>query len=584
LAADSRTGTIILVSRSSGDIRLYRPRSLDPAAGRMSLGGTLVAFHAPEGADRLYLASGSGTSSSVFSLSLVGRGGGGEDEARLERIVSLSAPVRRITSAEKGKVLYLLAGSSWLFRIEADKPHDRRQIDLKTHCQRVLAADGKLFVTGGLEDLFVLPEDFYQAKPERLALEMGPGPMLALGNERILVANSLSNSVTIVNTRELEEDISVLVGVLLGRMFYQDRRLVVNNLFRGNVMVYDPDNLLIEDIIPVGGSLEFSPAGGRYVVFDDSLMTSFDSPPSSVTARYDLDLPYGLRFFAPTKNTGSFLVVDQNQSMFLADLGSRFRHSGLLLPDVCMALFTGKKKAWAFFPSELALFSLGEKELAWLRGFTVRPYKMTRTYLASDGFHRFRGSELFWIAGDRLVELTSTRETVGAMREDPDTNYTYIITGRTLHVFEEGQVAPRSVVRLSGPVEDVYLPAGSEHAYLAGPGQVAIVHRESLYRWDKIEPGGSFVYVHGDELFLRDGRNRRRLVVADGYRGSVYQQIDLPLVPTDAAADHERLFLLGGAQGAVAVYVNRVDTRRLPRNRDRHAWDTDADRRAGTHR
>ncbi|MEA2063607.1 MAG: hypothetical protein U9P14_07925, partial [Gemmatimonadota bacterium] len=74
LAADSRTGTIILVSRSSGDIRLYRPRSLDPAASRMSLGGTLVAFHAPEGADRLYLASGSGTSSSVFSLSLVGRG------------------------------------------------------------------------------------------------------------------------------------------------------------------------------------------------------------------------------------------------------------------------------------------------------------------------------------------------------------------------------------------------------------------------------------------------------------------------------------------------------------------------------
>jgi hypothetical protein len=92
------------------------------------------------------------------------------------------------------------------------------------------------------------------------------------------------------------------------------------------------------------------------------------------------------------------------------------------------------------------------------------------------------------------------------------------------------------------------------------------------------------VYVAGDELFLGDSRNKQRLIVADGYRGMVYQEIDLPLTPSDAVADAERLFLLGSAEGAIAVYVNRVDTSRLPRTPDRQAWDTDADRRVGTHR
>ena len=76
----------------------------------------------------------------------------------------------------------------------------------------------------------------------------------------------------------------------------------------------------------------------------------------------------------------------------------------------------------------------------------------------------------------------------------------------------------------------------------------------------------------------------RKLIVADGLRAMTYQELYLPLVPTDAASDGERLFLLGSAQGALAIYVNRIDTARLPRRLDRRVWDTDADRRSGYHR
>ena len=300
--------------------------------------------------------------------------------------------------------------------------------------------------------------------------------------------------------------------------------------------------------------------------------------------RVELDLPRGVRLYAQTEAPGKVLIADQGYSLLQVDLESKFRYSGLSIPGGCTGLFTVNKQAWAFFPAELYRFSLDESGPSNSFAYTARPYKMSRRYLASSGFRRFRGSELYWAADNRLVELMPTRSEVQVIRHDPDTSYTYIGTSENLYVFERGHATQRSIVSLGDGAMDIYLPLSSEQAYIAGKHEITIVNRQTLFRWDNIERGGSFVYVGGDDLFLLDYNNRRKLHVADGYRGIVYQELDLPLIPTDAVADQERLFLVGAAEGAVAVYVNWVDTSRLPRSPDRQAWDPDADRRAGTHR
>ncbi len=578
LAVDSRSEIMILISRSSGGIKLFRPRSLEPLEVEPALDGPLLDYYAPPESDLLYLASGSCESSTVYSLSLAD----GAPQARLERILSLSAAVKDLAADDRGEFLYLMVTGDRLYRVEARRPDKRSRVDLQSPLQRVLYSEGKVFVTGGLDDLFILQEDL-GGRLRRVSLEMGPGPMTARPGQ-LIVANGLSSSITILDADRLEEEISLLVGVLLGRMFYQDYRLVVNNCFRGNIMVFDPDNLLIEDIIPVGGSLDYHPQSRSYLVFDDSLVTILESPPSKVALGNELALPRGVKFYAPTANPKRFLIADQDRYLSQIDLDLKFRYGGLPLPGVCKGLFADGKQAWAFFPAELYRFSPEKDGPISSRGYTVRPYKMTQRYLASDGFSRSRGSELYWVGNDRMVELPPTRSEVQVIRADPDTSYTYIGTSDNLYIFERGYTRQKSIVRLPDGAEDIYLPRNSAQAYISSGNKVTIVNRETHFRWDEIEPGGSFVYVAGDELFLRDFRNRQRLIVADGYRGMVYQEIDLPLAPADAAADGERLFLMGAAEGAVAVYVNRVDTSRLPRRPDRQAWDTDADRRTGTHR
>jgi hypothetical protein len=151
-------------------------------------------------------------------------------------------------------------------------------------------------------------------------------------------------------------------------------------------------------------------------------------------------------------------------------------------------------------------------------------------------------------------------------------------------VFERKNASERSTIPLGDSVDDIYLPGGSIHGYITTAGMVSIVDRGTLFRRDEIRAGGEFVYVWGDDLYLRDKDERHKLVVADGLLGMTFQELYLPLVPTDAASDGERLFLLGAAQGALAIYVNRIDTARLPRSPDRRVWDTDADRRSGYHR
>ncbi len=578
LAVDSRTRTIVLISRSTGGIRLFRPGSLEPLDVELTLDGPLLDYYAPPESDRLYLASGSCQSSSVYFLSLED----GTSQPRLEHILGLSAAVKDMSADARGKFLYLMVVGDRLYRIDTREPHKRSRVDLQAPLQRVLVSDGKVFVTGGLKDLFVLKEDL-GGRVRRVTLEIGPGPMVTRDG-RLIVANGLSSSITILDADRLEEEISLLVGVLLGRMFYQHHRIVVNNCFRGNIMVYDPDNLRIEDIIPVGGSLDYRPESGRYLVIGDSLVTILESPPSKVGLGNEFQLPQGVKFYAPTADPKKILVADQALYLFQIDLDLKIRYGGFPLVGACLGLFAEEKHAWAFFPEELYRFSLEETGLMNSQGYTARPYKMIHRYLASDRFRRYRGSELFWVANDRLIELPPTRSEVRVMRADPDTSYTYIGTADNLYIFDRGYTRQKSIVRLTDGVEDIYLPRNSAQAYIAGRNRVTIVNRETLFRWDEIKPGGSFVYVAGNELFLRDFHNRQRLIVADGYRGMVYQEIDLPLDPSDAVADVERLFLLGSAEGAIAVYVNRVDTSRLPRTPDRQAWDTDADRRVGTQR
>ncbi|MBN2288636.1 MAG: hypothetical protein JXQ83_04840, partial [Candidatus Glassbacteria bacterium] len=578
LAVESRSGTLVLVSRSSGEIRLFQPGSLEPLGVELALDGPLLDYCAPPESGRLFLASGTCQSSSVFSLSLE-QGG---SQAGLEHLLGLSTAVKELGADPGGRYVYLIDSGERLFRVDADRPREVSQVDLHTPLQRVLVSRGRVYVTGGLTDLFVLKQDL-SGDFRRVSLEAGPGPMVERSG-RLIVANGLASSVTILDSDRLEEEVSLLVGVLLGRVFYQDRRLVVNNCFRENIMVFDPDNLLIEDIIPLGGSLDYLPEMRSYLVFDDSLVAVLASPPSRVAMRLELEMPRGIKLYAPTGDQKKILVADQALYLFQLDLERNFRFGDQLLPGACTGLFSDDKQVWAFFQDELYRYTLGGGGLMSSRGYSVRPYKMSRRYLASDGFRRYRGSELFWVSDERLVELPPTQGEVRVMRHDPDTTYTYVGTDNNLYVFERGYTRQRSVVSLDEGVEDIYLPAKSAQAYIAGRDRITIVNRETLFRWDDIDRGGSFIYAGGDDLFLRDSRNPRRLVVADGYRGRVFQEIDLPLTPTDAVADQERLFLLGAAEGAVAVYVNRVDTSRLPRSPDRQAWDTDADRRAGTHR
>jgi len=575
LAGDSNSGKIILISTSSGAIRIFDPVSLDALGGSFSIGGRLLSYCAPELASLLYLVSGDCDYSTLYRLSLPEG-----EQAGLERISSLRGAVKCVVSDPSGAIVHALSGSD-VYRLEAAAPESQKRINLPADLRDMAVYGGKVFITGGLRDLFVLDDDL-SGPSRRVTLEMGPGP-LVIREEKVYVANGLSNSITILDARSLEEDISILVGVLLGRMIYVDQRIVVNNCFRGNVMVLNPDDYIIEDIVPVGGAMDYIPENRQFVFFDDSVVTGMRSPPSKVSIHNTLEMPQGVRLFAPTKDPDVFLVADQERYITRADLKSWFRRGMIPLPAQCRGLFTVGNEAWALAPSELYRFSVSDN-IGLSRTYTVRPFKISMPYVASDGFASQRGSIVNIVSRDQLLDIFSTPGEIRVIRQDPDTNYTYIGTSRDVYVLLRGTSRQRSVIPVNDEVDDIYLPAGSNQGYIATREKIAIFDRESLFRRDEINTGGSFVYVSGDELYLRGTKNSRRLIVADGYRAMTYQEISLPVEPTDAASDGERLFLLGGTEGALAIYVNRVDTGRLPRSPDRKVWDTNADRRTGTHR
>ena len=575
LALETGSGAVLLASRSNGALRLYDPAGLSLTGSNNSIGGAILAYHAPRQGNSLYVASGDCRSSAVYNIRLAGESG-----LRVDRLVSVGGAVSRLASDRQGGVVFAIIDRD-IYRVEAEKPGQLKRFHLGPGLRNLVAHQGKLFVSGGLRDLYMLEDDL-ESEPVKVQLEMGPGPLIARG-DRLYVANGLASSITVLDTGSLEEDISILVGVLLGRMVHQDRRIVVNNCFRGNVMVLDPDTYRIEDIVPVGGGMLYNPDNRSYVFFDDSLVVSMQSPPSRVSIQNTLDLPGGVQLFAPTPNPDVYLVADQDRSITHVDLGRYFRRGMILLPSAILGLVTFDEEVFALAPNELYRFSVKET-VGLSRTYSTRPFKVAPPYVASDGFARTRGSVLEFLTRDRLVDVYTTRGPVQVIRQDPDTTYTWIGTTSGVHVFDRKTAQERSTIPVRGNVDDIYLPEGSIHGYIATAGMVSIFDRESLYRRDEIRVGGEFVYGLGDDLYLRDRNDRRKLVVADGLRGMAFQQLDLPLVPTDAASDGERLFLLGSAQGALAIYVNRIDTARLPRSPDRRVWDSDADRRSGYHR
>ncbi|HLA41279.1 MAG TPA: hypothetical protein VJ417_14860, partial [Candidatus Glassbacteria bacterium] len=214
----------------------------------------------------------------------------------------------------------------------------------------------------------------------------------------------------------------------------------------------------------------------------------------------------------------------------------------------------------------------------------ARPFKCVPPWLADDGLYATRGSQLRYIGRERLVDIFNTRGELSVLRLDPDTSFAWIGSPGFVNVFDSQRAEQLSQIPVKGAVLDIYLPARHSNAYIAGPEEVMIVDRRTLFRYDNLAVGGEFVYAWQEGLFLRDLADPRKLYVADGLRGMLFQEIDLPLVPTDAASDGERLFLVGATQGAIAFYANRIDTARLPRSPDRSVRDGEADRRLGYHR
>jgi len=575
LAEESGSGSVFLLSRLNGAIRVYDPASLSVTGSNNSIDRALLAYHAPPQGNSLYLASGTCRSSAVYRVRLAGKPG-----LSVDRLVSMGGAVSKLASDSGGNTVYAIGGGN-VYRIDPGDAGELKRVQLGQALRNIVAHGGKLFVSGGLRELYMLEEDL-EGKPVEARLEMGPGPMIAR-NDRLYVANGLASSITILDTGSLEEEVSILVGVLLGRMVYQDRRIVVNNCFRGNIMVLDPDTYRIEDIVPVGGGMYYNPENRCYVFFDDSLVVSMRSPPSRVSTQTVLDLPYGVQLFAPTPNPEIYLVADQNRSITHVDLKRYFRRSMIPLPSAIFGLTTYDEEVFALAPTQLYRFSVSET-VGLSRTYSTRPFKVNPPYVASDGFAPTRGSVLEFLTRDRLVDVYTTMGPVRVIRQDPDTTYTWIGTTSGVHVFERKTARERSTIPVRDYVDDIYLPRGSIHGYVVTAGMVSVVDRETLFRRDEISAGGEFVYVSGDDLYLCDQDDPHKLVVADGLRGMIFQELSLPLVPTDAASDRDRLFLLGATQGALAIYVNLIDTARLPRSPDRRVWDTQADRRSGYHR
>ena len=574
IAHHEETNTIVLAGTAGGQLRLVDGKRGVLKPDRLQADSPLLALYAPPETDALFLASGGCERSTVYRLV------SGDYGFTCERVVSVAGILRGLCAAGDGKSVYLAAQST-LYRLDVRSGQVLATRDVGEGLRGVASGKERLFAAGGLYSVYSLDADL-GGKLLRTEVEMGPGP-LVLANDKLYAANSLSGSITILEPKLLQEEVSVLVGVLLGRAYYRDNRIVVNNVFRHNLLVLDPENYRIEEIIPAGGSLYYNRKGRHFVMFDDSLATLLPSPPSQVAINISLELPGGVRLFSPTSEAEIYLVADQGRYVTRADLGKSFRRGNVPLPQPALGMLAGEKDVYVLARSELYRFGV-EENIGLSRTWPARPFKCEPPWLADDGLYETRGSQLRYIGRDRLVDVFNTRGELSVIRLDPDTCYAWVGSPGFVNVFDSKRAEQLSQIAVRGEVRDLYLPSGLPDAYVLDSEQLLIVDRRSLFRRDDISVSGEFVYAYGEGLFLQDHADPRKLQVADGLRGMLYQEIDLPLVPTDAASDGERLFLVGGTQGAIAFYANRIDPARLPRSADRSIRDDSADRRLGYHR
>lgn len=574
LAEDRESGIVFLAGQKDGRVLLCEPEGFTRLSREFALGAPLLAWCAPSDGQALFLAAGDCERSAVYSLST------GNGTASLTKLADLGGAVTALGTDPKGEKLCALSGQE-LYGLNPAAYSTPSHRSLPAPPQRVMPLGSKVYVSAGLDWLLVLDESL-QGRIDQVQVEFGPGPLLARDGA-LWVANGLSSSITVLDQGKLEEKFSVLVGVLLGRMVQHGRKVVVNNLFRGNVMVLNPENYIIEDIVAAGGSLDFSAVANRVTMLDDSLAVGMDYPPSRLSVSATLDLPRGVRLFARLGDSQSYLVADQDRSVEMVDLSRRFRFGGVPLPAESKGVFTWDGAAWVLSAYDLYRFGVGET-LGLDRSWPLRPFKFHPPYVAADYVSGGGGSQVHVMYNKQLLDLTSTPGQIGVIRDDPDTSYCWFGTTQNALVFDRRDNRSSAVVPVDGTARDIYLPPGSLNGYICGEGSLTVADRRNFFRQNEIALDGDFVYVSGEELYLLDHADRSLLYVVDGYRAMVYQRLRLPVTPTDAASDGERLYLLGGAEGALAIYSNFPATERLPRSTDRNVWDSEADRRCGEHR
>lgn len=575
IAEDRNSGALVVAGIEQGALSLIDPERFRRIDQRLDLRGRLLAHSAPRRGDGIFLAAGGCDRSSLYHLSV-----GDGSALLLRKLADVGGAVSSLGADDKGDILCAVAGHE-VYRIRTASPADIARYGFNDQPRRVLPVGSRIFVTAGLDALYALDRDMKE-KARRVGVEMGPGPLVERDGS-VWVANCLANSFTVVDAGRLREEVSLLVGVLLGGMVYQDRRITVNNVFRGNVMVLNPETWFIEDIVPVGGSMHYSASSRRLTMFDDSLVVGMDYPPSKVSISTTLDMPQGVKLFSATGDPQSFLVADQKRYVTRIDLNRRFRFGGVPMPAEVRALFVLSEDAWALSASDVFRFEIAGS-VGIRSSYQLRAFKFAPPFVAADYRENFSGSLIHVISRDRVLDLTSIPGAVNVVRQDPDTSYYYFGTDRGVRVFDRRDGRALSVIAPASPADDIYLPSGSPHGYMTGGGRLNVFDRQTLFERDRVEVDGRFVYVSGDYLFLADNLDPRLFYVVDGYRGSLYQQTSLPVIPTDAVADQDRIFLLGGTDGAIAVYVNYIAAERLPRTPDRHVWDSGADRRTGVQR
>ncbi len=575
IAAHTGSETLVLVSRADGRIRLVDTRNFSLRPSRLSAGKPVTRLAVSGDNEQLYLVSAADCDrSEIHGLSVDKR------SFTLRRLASLSGVVRDLAAAEGGRELFAVAGD-FLYRVGAKGAKGPRRVRIGEEVRGVAVDQDRVFVSAGLDHVYALDHEFRQ-QPERVRVELGPGPLL-VRDGKLYVLNCLSNSITVLDGKDLEEEVSVLLGVLLGRMYYKDSRIVVNNLFRGNVMVLDPETYRIEEILRSGGSIDYDSVTNAFVVFDDSLVTRWPSPPSAAAPGSYMDLPDGVRLFAPAGKTDLYLLADQNRFASRIDISGNLRRGQIPLPSPALGIAVRGDTAYVMAENELYRYNVDDN-VGLDRSWSVRPKRFIPPWLAAENFSPGRGMLLKYVRRDRLLDVFTTRGDISAIRNDPDTTLSWVAAGGALYVFDTGTAKMLATFRLRWNIIDIVLPHLGRNAYAVTTDQVVAFDRRTLLRYDDVSAGGEVVYSRGDDLFLMHPDYPRTLVVVDGQRGRVYQELELPVVPTDAVASGERLFLLGATQGALAIYVNIVKSARLPRSDDRGAWDPQADSRAGYHR